>query len=537
MSGTPSHPTPYSIKRHGTTLESCDHEPVQTPGCIQPHGTLLMVRASDLIILQVAENCHRWLGREPAALLNLPLAELWDHWSILRLKAALAEEALERNPTYLFTLSPLYAPARLDVMVHTLAGKVILEFEETNRTGPLADDGGGPDYYYLVKKALPRIHAAATLREAAQAAAEEIRRITGLDRLMVYRFHADDSGEIFAESRREDLPSWQGWRYPAADIPKPAREIFKRIWVRPVPDVDAELVEIVPLANPDDGSALDMTHCALRGASVMYTEYLRNMGVAASLTMPVRRESDLWGMFAGHHYSPRLFPYKTRAAAEFLAQICSMHFKTVEEREFQAYRQQISGVHYQLVNQVASTGQWKRLTQGKPSLLGGIKAGGAAVLEGDAVHTCGQTPKPAELAALAVWLKKQPELKSKTNAVLALDCLSARYAPAEKFAGVASGILVSALAAKSGGLLIWFKPETIQSFSWAGNPHELKSEVGPAGPRLTPRKSFELWRETVRLRSLPWTSVERDEANKFQILASALAAAHTAGSPAKKKAR
>jgi light-regulated signal transduction histidine kinase (bacteriophytochrome) len=188
-----------------------------------------------------------------------------------------------------------------------------------------------------------------------------------------------------------------------------------------------------------------------------------------------------------------------------------------------------------LVNRVASTGNWKRLTQGSPNLLDGIDAGGAAVLVGPELHTCGKTPKAVDIAKLVEWLKKQPELKRKTKPLLALDCLSARYAPAKEFANVASGLLALPISGKSGGFLLWFKPETIQSFSWAGNPNELKSDVGPTGPRLTPRKSFELWRETVELRALPWSAVDLDEADKFQILASGLAAAHTAASAAPKK--
>ena len=123
---------------------------------------------------------------------------------------------------------------------------------------------------------------------------------------MVYYFHADDSGEIIAESKRADQASWLGWRYPAHDIPRPAREIFKKIWSRPVPDVRAELFEMVPLLNPDTKEPLDMTYCSLRGASIMYTEYLDNMGVRAALTLPLMREGELWGLIACHHDTPKL---------------------------------------------------------------------------------------------------------------------------------------------------------------------------------------------------------------------------------------
>jgi light-regulated signal transduction histidine kinase (bacteriophytochrome)/CheY-like chemotaxis protein len=164
---------------------------------------------------------------------------------------------------------------------------------ETEPTDPIHLD---PDYYGLVRKTLTRFQEASSIKTLSQAITEELRRITELDRVMVYYFHADDSGEVIAESKREDQASWLGWRYPAHDIPRPAREIFKKIWSRPVPDVRAELFEMVPLLNPDTRKPLDMTYCSLRGASIMYTEYLDNMGVRAALTLPLMREGELWGL-------------------------------------------------------------------------------------------------------------------------------------------------------------------------------------------------------------------------------------------------
>jgi light-regulated signal transduction histidine kinase (bacteriophytochrome) len=113
-------------------------------------------------------------------------------------------------------------------------------------------------------------------------ACAEIRTLTGLDRVMVHRFHDDGHGEVVSERRREDLAPWLGQHYPAQDIPEPAREIFRQTWIRPLRDVDGGLAELLPLTHPDSGRPLTMTHCALRGPSVMYTEYLRNMGVAAT---------------------------------------------------------------------------------------------------------------------------------------------------------------------------------------------------------------------------------------------------------------
>ena len=277
------HEFPYSIKRHGTTLEQCEDEPVQTPGCVQAHGVLLVLRRSDLTILQISENSQAWLGFAPHDLLTTHVSVAVGDAVARDIQAALDSEHLENVPLYLTTLEPRehHNTRSLHVSLQTASSLVLLELEDAIALESESADETrvDPDYYQLVRTTLTRFQAAASIRVLTQAITEEVRRITRLDRVMVYYFHADDSGEVVAESRRDDQESWQGWRYPAHDIPRPAREIFKKIWSRPVPDVRAELFEMVPLLNPGTRQPLDMTYCSLRGASVMYTEYLDNMGV------------------------------------------------------------------------------------------------------------------------------------------------------------------------------------------------------------------------------------------------------------------
>ena len=304
---------PYSIKRYGTTITNCDSEPVQTPGCIQAHGAMLVLRLGDLTILQASENTAQHLGEPPERLLDQPVALVVGEANAALLHEVLEREPAEGNALYVFTLPAREGTVALDVCVHTIEGVAVLEFEATGRAGSHADG----DYFLLVKAAVRRLQAAGNLREFCQRVTEEVRSITGLDRVMVYRFHADNHGEVFAESKRDDLSPWLGLHYPEADIPKPAREIYKRIWIRPVPDAAGSLAEMVPLANPDTGRPLNMTYCALRGASVMYTEYLANMGVAASLTMGILIDGELWGLIACHHLEPPISRIRFARPANF----------------------------------------------------------------------------------------------------------------------------------------------------------------------------------------------------------------------------
>lgn len=506
--------TPYSVKRHGVSITNCDSEPVQTPGCIQSHGALLVLRLSDLVIRQVSENSADWLGLVPDALLGQPVGAAIGPEGEARLREFLARELVERNPLYVFTLPPRGRGAPLDVSVHTIDGVAVVEFEAADRDAGKPE----PDYYALVKKSFTRLQAADTLSGFCQLVTQEVRALTGLDRVMVYRFHADGHGEVVAESKRDDLPPWLGLHYPADDIPKPAREVFKKIWIRPLPDATAPLMELVPLVNPDTGKPLTMTHCALRGASVMYTEYLRNMKVTASLTLSILQGGELWGLIACHHETPARFSYQVRAAGEFLAQVVSLQLKAAEDREHFVYRLKFEGVHGQLLAQAAQEGGLAAMTDGTPNLLDGMDATGAALFHRDRWWRVGRTPTEAQLEGLNAWLDARPEFASPTRPVYATDALVRDYPEGAAFADVASGILAVPLSRAKKNLMLWFRPETIQTVHWGGNPHDKPTVLGPHGPRLTPRTSFELFVESVRQRSLPWKAVEVEAALRLRLL-------------------
>jgi hypothetical protein len=217
---------PYSIKRHGTTLTTCDSEPVQTPGCIQAHGALLVLRLGELRILQASENSLQHLGVPASQLLGQAVGLVVGAQGEARLHEMLEREDLDRGASYAFTLPARAGAVPLDVCVHTSGGVAVLEFEATGRAGQHSEG----NLFALVKSAGGRLQAATSVRGFCQHLTEEVRTITGLDRVMVYRFHADHHGEVIAESKLDALAPWLGLHYPADDIPQPAREIFKRIW-------------------------------------------------------------------------------------------------------------------------------------------------------------------------------------------------------------------------------------------------------------------------------------------------------------------
>jgi chemotaxis family two-component system sensor kinase Cph1 len=512
----------YSIKRHGVSFTKCDAEPVQTPGCIQAHGALLVLRLPDLTILQASENTLELLGIRPDALLGRSVTVVVQISGQERLVHLMQTQPVERNPLYAFT-QPAVGPAHaLDVTLHTVDEVAVLEFEATGR----ANETRG-DYLSLLKSAVHDLQSAAGLREFCQRMTDEVRALTGLDRVMVYRFHPDNHGEVFAESKRGDMVPWLGLHYPETDIPKPAREIFSRIWIRPLPHAAGELVELVPLTNPDTGRPLNMTHCALRGASRMYTEYLANMGVAASLTLSLRRDGQLWGLVAGNHETPLTFSHEVRSTCEFLAQVASLQLKSAEQNEQQLYRLRLEAVHQQLVAKAMLDGDLMALTDRTPSLLDAMDAGGAALHHLDRWWCVGNTPSPPQLDAFADWLEARSDFDSPVRPVFSTDALSLAYPAGSEIADMASGVLAVPLSRHRRDLIVWFRPEKIHTVRWAGSPYEKPAATGANGPQPRPRRSFAPYLESVRQRSQAWLPVEIDSALHLRMLVMELVVSRT----------
>jgi light-regulated signal transduction histidine kinase (bacteriophytochrome) len=505
---------PTEMKTAHAAPDNCDRELVHVPGFIQPHGALIVLRPDDLVIVQVTQNSAQWLGVTPKDLLGQPVQTVVGKTNADSLRTRTAREPLEHDPRYVFSFTPQpvagAALHELDVTAHLSGGSLVLELEATARS-----QQGSADTFGLVKGAVARLQAADSLRTFCQAVTQEVARLTGLDRVMVYRFAADDSGWVFAETKSDGLEPLLDLHYPAEDVPKPAREIYNKIWLRPLPDAQAEAVQLVPLVNPDTGKPLDMTYCFLRGASSMYREYLKNMGVRMSFTMAMHHGGRLWGLIAGHHHEPKVVPHAIRSACEFLAQVVSLQLRSAVERYDVEYAAEIQKRldHIQSADlpEPANASQFFYET---PDLLDYLRAGGSAIRYLGSWKIQGNAPSPAQLDALAVWLAAQP---ANTDLLFHAQALSSVYPPGAEMQDVAAGLLAVPLDRARQNWLMWFRPEIIQTVNWAGDPNAKHIVEGPHGPLLMPRSSFALWKETVRGTSEPWLPVELQAVERLRV--------------------
>lgn len=498
------------------TWLSCEDESILTPGYIQPHGILLVLEEPDLKILQVSKNVESVFSISASALLGQPLQCLCSANQVKKLLGYLAQDNLETCNPFELRISRCVTLARAASNTQTFKGTmhrtnngVTLELEPQRSPKP----PNPIQFYHYLKTSTAHLRSATNLTEVAATLAQEVSSMTGFDRVMVYQFQADLSGVVIAEEKQPHLESYLGLHYPAIDIPTTARKLFYQNWLRMIPDINYQPVPLLPARHPLTQEPLDLSAAALRGVAPPHVEYLQNMGVAASMTISLIGEKKLWGLIACHHYSPKIIDYETRKACEFLGQFASIEIAHQQDQELSLYRTQIKSIQDNLRQALLQDSNFieQVLVRHAAHLLDLVHAQGAAILLDQQLTLIGQTPAKAEVHDLVTWL-----VEHNKDTVFVTDALSSLYPIASQFKQHASGMLAISIllshAKQKSYHLLWFRPEQVQTVDWAGNPNDAMTinEVGQL--QLSPRKSFELWKETVRERSTPWQATEVEAA-------------------------
>ena len=500
-------------------LTNCDREQIHIPGAILPHGVLLALDADSFNILQVAGDAAGLFGGDIDKILGHPLDDLLRPDQIARLRALSGRNELSK-PRHLLDPAMRAMPGRpVDASIYHVADTLVLEFEDADPTDPHALDP-----LACVQDMLDGLDRPPNLQAFCQVAAERVRAVAGYDRVMVYRFQPDDSGWVFAEARAQKCAPFLDLHYPASDIPKQARALYLKSWLRLITQVDYEPALLVPPLDPRTGMPLDMSHATLRDVSPIHREYLRNMGVGASMSISIIVEGKLWGLIACHHYAPKKLPRHLRAICELFGAMFSLQLEARDRAEhFEArlasrkllqaiMRDLASGDDYgdslmaqatELRNYIDAVGLALQ-TSGK---------GGVSIRVNNGIKSSGETPNDAQIAALTDWLTTHMD---DGNGVFATDRLGELWPPAAAFADVGSGLIALSISVEPRDFMLWFRPEAIKTVSWAGDPAK-PVVAGPNGDRLTPRKSFEAWSEEVRGRSTPWRASDIEAALDLRV--------------------
>ena len=508
------------LVRDQVDLTNCDREPIHVPGAILPHGAMLVLECDTLRVLQVAGNTAGLLGRPPAELLDRPIDTLLSRAQVNLLSALCKEVDLAKPRHLLDPVLRVVADQPLDASAHRIDNALVIEFEAAEIT-----DAFVADPLAAVQQMVEGFGAAASLYDLCQMATVSVRRVAQYDRVMIYRFMADGSGWVIAESRTPELAPFLDLHYPAADIPQQARALYLKSWLRLITQVDYDPAPLMPTLNPRTGKPLDMSHAILRDVSPIHREYLRNMGIDASMSISIIVAGKLWGLIACHHNTPRILPRHLRAVCELFGSMFSLQLEAREKSEQFEARLASRKILQDLMLNLAGVEDYAYgLTQQTPNLLDfihggdialdGTRGGGVAVRVEGEVTFLGTTPSRTQIMALTDWLTSY---MTETEGIFSTDRLSEIYAPAKAFTNVASGLLVIAVSRDPSDFILWFRPELVETALWAGDPAKPVTIDPDGGERLSPRKSFEVWKHTVRNRALPWTPAEKDSAFDLRV--------------------
>ncbi|MDB5251821.1 MAG: hypothetical protein JWP27_990 [Flaviaesturariibacter sp.] len=367
------------------------------------------------------------------------------------------------------------------------------------------------ELYQELKFSMAAIESARTSGEACAIIARELKTFSGFDKVMIYRFDGDWNGEVIAEEREPEMDAYFGLKFPASDIPRQARELYRTNPYRFIPDVNYTPIRVYPILNPRTHTFTDLSNSNLRSVAAVHIEYLRNMKLGASMSTRILRNGVLWGLIACHHRTARFLSYQTCAVFELLSHIISAKITAVENTDAHAYEATLHSQLRKIVEHISTHGDLLSGLQSQGEELRSLlRADGLCVVSNGRVVRSGLAPEDSAVRDLVYWLQSQAitNLYVQTN-------LSSVYEHADAYATTASGLMALPIQPEKGNFILAFRQEAVQDVAWGGNPNEA-IQFEPDRKAYHPRNSFRQWKQTVLNTSLDWRPEETEIAEQFR---------------------
>jgi len=488
---SPQQPPPIAV-----TLLNCDQEPIHIPGSIQPHGALFAFDANGELIARSA-NTDAMLGMAPPV--GTPSSALDFDDDVRGALRECIEEARDGD-IFAVTVPTRVGDAEYDFIANGHDGQVFAEFERRHQPQDVITM-----FALKAHRLIERLRREKPVEALLKLVATQMRELTGFDRVMVYRFRHDDSGDVVAEARRDDLAPYLGLRYPASDIPAQARRLYLLNTLRLIPDSS---YQPVPLLGLPDAAPIDMSHCVLRSVSPIHLEYLRNMGVAASMSVSIVLGGRLWGLIACHHMTPLQVPYSIRMTCDVLSQVVAARIQTLLARERSDITEQAAALRNRLMEGLVNDDDPLRVLEALAEPLREALGADALVMtQHGKIITVGDVTAEQALAIAA-------SMSECTEHIVRRECRDAWPEPARTAIGRWVGLLGLGFDPAPGGWILALRAEQIETVRWGGKPEKVLAP-GPNGQRLSPRGSFDAWEEIVTDSTTPWDDTRLDIASSL----------------------
>lgn len=317
-----------SYDRSKVDLSNCDREPIHIPGSIQPHGAMIVLNEQGMVSF-VSKNIGEFLGDTNRDYVGAELADLVGTTVSHDIANAVARAGAGQIAGVVLKAKLSEGASVADITAHRYEGRTFLELE---RPASAEDTEVA---LHLTQSLIRRVDGYRDFDPLFKSVARLVRAMLGYDRVMVYRFLHNGAGRVIAEAKDPSLGSFLGQHFPVSDIPVQARKLYVKNWVRVIGDASFVPVPLLPKIAEGD-PAVDLSFAHLRSVSPIHCEYLQNMGVAASMSISIVVDGQLWGLIACHHNTPKWLSIPLRVATELFAQYFSLHVAAIEHREQQA---------------------------------------------------------------------------------------------------------------------------------------------------------------------------------------------------------
>jgi light-regulated signal transduction histidine kinase (bacteriophytochrome) len=497
------------------TLENCDREPIHIPGSIQPHGALIAFEPKSGQVLHASANLGRWLAAVggPASGQTLPDLLGTQACADIEQARALTTDGPVRHEVIDLPARPQAGQSQaLEAVVHMHRSICFVELEAA------CPPDRQHEWMTLLGDRSDALYSSDDLEDLARRTAQRVKLVTRFDRVMVYRFDADWNGHVIAEACEPGMESFLDLHYPASDIPVQARELYRTNLVRYIADIGYTPVPVQPWLEGTGLTPLDMSHAQLRSVSPIHVQYLRNMGVGATLTISLLVGERLWGLIACHHRAPAALPVRLRRACHALGVSAGHMVGWTEHREqvaAWANRVQTRDCVVRACSEM-QTPLAQVIAHSSADLLRLVDASGGAFWHADGLLPFGHWPGPAQGEAILALVRQAlatADVYSSARALLAA-------VPDGHEPDPVCGVLALGLDPAAGAGIVWIRPEVRREVSWGGDPDKpVQIEIDAQGqPRLSPRSSFARWLTVVQGSSRAWTAMDLRAARSLRAL-------------------
>ncbi|WP_018611272.1 PAS domain-containing protein [Segetibacter koreensis] len=486
----------------------CGKQPLHNTNLIQPHGVLIVLDKALLIVVQTSENVAELTGLTREEIVGRSIKDIITEESFDAIQsvnsATKFKTKIPQNLT--FTIDGV-AKAYM-ALIHEKDDLLLIEVEFADE---IEKKGSFINVFEQLKQVISAFDNATTVNETCHIAANEIKRISGFDKVMIYSFDEAWNGTVIAEAREKAMDSYLGLKFPASDIPKQARDLYFKNPFRLIPNRDYEPVPLSPFVNPVTNTATNLSDCKLRSVAPVHIEYLKNMGIVASMSTRIIHQENLWGLISCHHLQAKYLSFEETSFFELISNVLSSKIGSVLNKISNDRTDELNSYLINIIEQVALFDDIVNMfAYNKETLLRLLSAEGLAICWNGTIEMFGLTPEESDILDLQQWL-----LSKKITQMLHLPALSFAFGKADTYVQIASGLVALPIDPEAGNYLLAFRPEAIQQVKWGGNPNETIT-FEKNSTRYHPRNSFETWKETVKKNSVPWTTDELATAQKFR---------------------